>query len=93
VSEVANEETVSELAELFKQSFPDARCLRCGSEDFYVLPSARQAFLMGEPEPVAKWLGVVTLACARCGYVEQHLSAQLRKAIRPIENVKPVDSP
>lgn len=93
MSEEPGGETVSELGALFKESFPDARCLRCGSEDFYILPSARQAFIMGEPDPAPKWLGVVTLACARCGYVEQHLSAQLRQAVRPIEYVKPVDSP
>ncbi len=76
---------IDELAELFKESFPDVRCLRCGNGDFYILPAARQTFMMGEPAPAPKLLGVVTLACTRCGYIEQHLSDQLREASKPIE--------
>ncbi len=82
-------ETVSELKELFTQSFPEASCLRCGNGDFYILPASRQTFLMGEPTMTPKRLGGVTLACTRCGYVEQHLSAQLRHASRPISTTKP----
>ena len=91
--EAASGDTVSELAELFKESFPNAHCLRCGNADFYILPASRQAFMMGEPTLAPKLLEVVTLACTQCGYVEQHLSAQLREARRPIETEKPADSP
>ena len=91
--EAASGDTVSELAELFKESFPDAHCLRCGNADFYILPASRQAFMMGEPGSAPRLLEVVTLACTRCGYVEQHLSAQLRAAERPIEDAKPAGSP
>jgi hypothetical protein len=47
VSDQAGE--VTGLAELFKESFPDVRCLRCGHGDFYILPASRQTFMMGDP--------------------------------------------
>ena len=76
---------VESLAELFKQSFPDVRCLRCGHGDFYILPASRQTFMMGEPALRPTLLPVVTLACTRCGHIEQHLSEQLRNAPKPID--------
>ena len=80
---------IDELAELFKESLPDVRCLRCGHGDFYILPAARQTFMMGDPALSPALLPVITLACTRCGHIEQHLSEQLRKASKPIEVEKP----
>jgi len=89
VSEEVNAEFVDGLAELFRQSFPDVRCLRCGYADFYILPSERQTFIMGEKEARPTYLPVITLACIRCGHLEQHLSDPLRDAAKPIEIEKP----
>ena len=76
---------VGGLAELFKESFPDIHCLRCGHGDFYILPSSRQTFMMGEAALSPTLLPVITLACTRCGHIEQHLSDPLREASKPIE--------
>ena len=76
---------VNDLAELFKKSFPDVRCLRCGHGDFFILPASRQTFMMGEPALRPKLLPVITLACTRCGHIEQHLSEPLQDAAKPIE--------
>lgn len=92
MSEEADSGKIDELAELFKESFPDAHCIRCGNGDFYILPAARQKFMMGEPALAPRLLGVVALACTRCGCVEQHLSDQLREAAKPIEYAKPAGS-
>jgi predicted nucleic-acid-binding Zn-ribbon protein len=74
---------VDDLAELFRESFPDVHCLRCGHGEFYILPAIRQTFLMGE-SPAPRLLPVITLACTRCGHIEQHLSDRLREASKPI---------
>ncbi len=92
MSEQPQEGKVDELAELFKESFPDIRCLRCGHSDFYILPATRQTFMMGEHALSPKLLPVITLACTRCGRIEQHLSDQLRDAAKPIEFEKPTAS-
>ena len=76
---------VDTLAELFKESFPDVHCLRCGCGDFYILPATRQTFMVGDPAIAPTLLPVMTLACARCGHIEQHLSDQLRDAAKPIK--------
>jgi Zn ribbon nucleic-acid-binding protein len=85
VSEEDSAEFVDGLAELFKQSFPDVHCLRCGYGDFYILPSERQTFIIGDKEARPTYLPVITLACIRCGHIEQHLSGPLRDASKPIE--------
>ena len=85
MSEEDSAEFVDGLAELFKQSFPDVHCLRCGYGDFYILPSERQTFIMGDKEARPTYLPVITLACIRCGHIEQHLSGPLRDASKPIE--------
>jgi len=56
VSELPNAEKVDDLAELFKESFPDIHCLRCGYSSFYILPATRQTFMMGDPALAPKLL-------------------------------------
>ena len=84
MSELPNSEKVDDLAELFKESFPDIHCLRCGYNSFYILPATRQTFMMGDPALAPKLLPVITLACTRCGHIEQHLTETLRGRSRPI---------
>ena len=59
---------------LVRDSFPEIACLRCKGHDFDVFPNVTD--LSG--------LGVVTLACSRCGFIEQHLIGTLRTASKPI---------
>ena len=47
MSEPIEKGEIADLAELFIRSFPDMHCLPCGGGDVYILPSARQAFVMG----------------------------------------------
>jgi predicted nucleic-acid-binding Zn-ribbon protein len=72
------------LGELFRKSFPDVGCLRCGNSDFYVLPATREGFWT-QYASRPTFLEVVTLACTRCGHIERHLTEQLEKAAKPIE--------
>jgi hypothetical protein len=84
MSEEAASGEVDRLGELFRKSFPDVGCLRCGNEEFFILPATREGFwtqLASRPT----FLQVVTLACTRCGYIERHLTEQLERASKPIE--------
>jgi predicted nucleic-acid-binding Zn-ribbon protein len=57
--------------------------LRCGNEEFYLLPATREGFwteLASRPH----FLQVTALACTRCGYIERHLTDTLEKAEKPI---------
>jgi len=82
-----------ELAGLMKASFPDIRCLRCGHDKFYLFPEASNS-IGADPRAVHNWLAegpltdkdypVTTLACVRCGHIEQHLTGLLRRAEKPI---------
>ncbi len=85
MTDAAEDAQTDALAELFKQSFTEHHCLRCGHGEFYILPSERQTFLMGQATPQPRLLPVMTLACTRCGYIEQHLSEPLRSAAKPID--------
>ncbi|MGD1038363.1 MAG: hypothetical protein ABR878_14535 [Roseiarcus sp.] len=85
MSEEASAEDVDDLVGLFKKSFPDIHCLRCGYQSFYILPATRQTFMMGDPALSPTLLPVITLACRRCGHIEQHLSEQLSDKPIPIE--------
>jgi hypothetical protein len=76
--------SVDELDKLFKESFPDIRCLRCGNDEFYILPSARQVIVLPEGPAREAIIPVMTVACTRCGHVEQHLLGTLRDAAKPI---------
>jgi len=79
------------LAELVNTSFPELRCLRCGNDQFYVTddPSAASLkevrLLLGMPTVSDDPLGpIVTLACRRCGHIEQHLTDLLQQAKKPL---------
>jgi ribosomal protein L37E len=67
-----------EYVNLVSRSFPEISCLRCGHQDFSILPNIND--LSG--------LHVVTIACMRCGHVEQHLAGTLRQALR--EGLTPI---
>ena len=62
------------LSALVQASFPHIRCLRCGDDKLYLMP---------DPSGPSG-LGAVTLACVRCGHVEQHLLDILESASKPI---------
>ena len=76
---------LDELEALFKESFPDVRCLRCDNDEFYMLPSARQLIVMPDGPSSEASYPVMTVACTRCGHLEQHLIRTLRDAPKPIE--------
>jgi len=88
----AASEQLDELAKLFKESFPDVHCLRCDNDEFYILPSARQTIVLPDGPPSEAALPVMTLACTRCGHIEQHLIRMLREASKPIEVERPAES-
>ena len=79
-----------ELASLVRATFPDIRCLRCGFDTMYIVSDRQSGFpgansvdaiagpLLDPEHPF------VVLACARCGYVEHHVTGILRKADKPI---------
>ena len=75
------------LRELFRESFPDVGCLRCGNGEFYILPATREGFWTQQASR-PMFLQVVTLACTRCGHIERHLTEQLEKTAKPIEITK-----
>jgi len=78
---------VDRLGKLFRTSFPDVGCLRCGNGDFFILPATREGFWTQQASrPI--FLQVVTLACTRCGHIERHLTEQLEQAAKPIEIIK-----
>ena len=75
------------LGELFHKFFPNVGCLRCGNEDFYILPATREGFQLDanvalDPPFFRGHIGIPT----RCGHIERHLTEQLRKTpTKPIE--------
>jgi hypothetical protein len=73
-----------DLAGLVKASFPDLRCLRCGHDQFYLADQGIDGFLLLQSIVDDPLKPVVTLACTRCGHLEQHLTGLLRKASKPI---------
>ena len=73
-----------ELAGLVKSSFPDLRCLRCGHDQFYLADQGIDGFLLLHSIINDPLKPVVTLACTRCGHLEQHLTGLLRQANKPI---------
>jgi hypothetical protein len=87
MSEVCDADNVERLGDLFRRSFPDVGCLRCGHGEFFILPATREEFwaeLVSKPT----FLRVVTLACTRCAHIERHLTEQLEQASKPIEIIK-----
>jgi predicted nucleic-acid-binding Zn-ribbon protein len=88
-----------ELAELVDASFPNLKCLRCGYEKFFLASDVHALAAKGGQnklsvlalqsmlaDPVHAQSPVVTLACQRCGHIEQHLTGMLTKAAKPIPN-------
>ncbi len=73
-----------ELADLVKASFPELRCLRCGHDQFYLADQGIDGFLLLHSVVNDPLKPVVTLACTRCGHLEQHLKGLLRQAHKPI---------
>ncbi len=76
-----------ELAGLMKASFPEISCLRCGFDRFYVLPDAPAPRLADGPLTDSRH-PVLSLACVRCGHIEQHLTGVLRSASKPIAETR-----
>ena len=70
-----------ELAGLVKASFPDLTCLRCGNDRFYLLTDPDRP---GMPADGGRPVAVLTLACTRCGFLENHLAEALRHSAKPI---------
>ena len=68
----------NEHVDLVSKSFPEIRCIRCGYEDFYIMPN------VAGPSGLA----VVTLACKRCGHLDQHLISVLRESPKPVPGSK-----
>jgi predicted nucleic-acid-binding Zn-ribbon protein len=83
---------LEELDKLFKESFPDIRCLRCENDEFYILPSSRQPIVSPDGVAATTTIPVMTVACTRCGHIEQHLIPTLRDAAKPIELNGPMAS-
>ena len=89
-------EYVDQIAGLVKASFPDIRCLRCGHGELYVVSDE----LSGLPGHVSPQLlespltnrqhPFLTLACTRCGHVENFLTGIMERAQKPI-TPEPVD--
>ena len=88
MAEEAGQGDVDHLGKLFRLSFPDVGCLRCGNGDFFILPATREGF-WAQQASRPTFLQVVTLACTRCGHIERHLTEQLEQASKPI----PIDAP
>jgi ribosomal protein L37E len=91
VNDEASTPKLDDLVNRFKASFPDIRCLRCGYQSFVVFPATQQQFLVNDLARAPKLLPMVTMACARCGHIEQHLSENLGTTPIPIELAKPTE--
>ena len=61
--------------ELLQRAFPDIQCLRCGSDEFALLPRSLS---------YGTFLPVVTMACVKCGHLEQHLLKMMNETTLPI---------
>jgi ribosomal protein L37E len=85
VNELPGADKFDDLVGLVKESFPDIHCLRCGYTSFHILRPTQQSSVLGEAAVEPILLPVVTLACRRCGHIEQHLSDKLQNRPIPIE--------
>ncbi len=72
-------ENFDELVGLLDASFPDIRCLRCGFDKFYMLDGPHLNLPSGPLTDLQR--PVMRLACARCGYLEDHLTGVLRDSL------------
>jgi ribosomal protein L37E len=82
-------DALTELANIVDACFPDLKCLRCGSESFFVagpvphsLPSAAVG---GERKNRSRFAKVeiesADLICQRCGMIERHSLEILRRRL------------
>ncbi|HEY0439715.1 MAG TPA: hypothetical protein VGD36_06530 [Xanthobacteraceae bacterium] len=91
----------TDLAELVHNSFPDIRCLRCGHDRFFLAADVNALAAEGGgnrrsvlalqsaiADPKHARNPIVTLACLRCGHIEQHLTGMLTKAEKPISKAE-----
>ncbi len=83
-------EYFEELRGLVKASFPDIRCLRCGHDELYLisndlsgLPGYISAQILESPITNRRH-PFLTLACTRCGHVENFLTGIMERAEKPI---------
>jgi predicted nucleic-acid-binding Zn-ribbon protein len=63
-----------ELTTLIDTAFPNMLCVRCSHSEFYLMPS----------QPTGPMPETVSVACRRCGFIEQHLVGLLQQANKPI---------
>ncbi|WP_126401863.1 hypothetical protein [Blastochloris tepida] len=91
MSQVEEKSVFDDLSALIKESFPDLRCLRCGHDKFYLLEEniylAKQDGSLFRKEInifKAERPSITTLACARCGHLESHMTEILVSAPKPI---------
>ena len=80
------------LRELVRDAFPDLRCLRCGSDDFYLKGMLDNLgtgqFVQGKPQsPDRDYESVLRLVCQRCGFVEHHSVQILQESDKPIRKL------
>lgn len=72
------DKTVELVTGWLETAFPERRCPKCNHKKFFIvdptgmLPSGPLTF---EPWPIAK------IACARCGFVEEHLTGLLKSTL------------
>jgi ribosomal protein L37E len=67
-----------EYIQLVRACFPEIQCLRCGDDEFLIFPNITGPSGLNSNTN----LGAVTLACSRCGHLEQHLLGRLRTAVK-----------
>ncbi|BBU60085.1 hypothetical protein MSC49_00200 [Methylosinus sp. C49] len=73
-----------DMAKAVDVAFPKLRCLRCGSESFYLIAS--RIFEAAQRPSLGAFNGdAVDLVCQRCGMIERHLWKILRDAAKPID--------
>jgi hypothetical protein len=85
---LVEDDKLDELVDVVNQAFPNLSCLRCSSEQFYLVRSQsviRQGLVKfpGDDHPKAN-LDIVELICTRCGHIEKHEITILKKASKPI---------
>jgi predicted nucleic-acid-binding Zn-ribbon protein len=77
------------LRDLVREAFPDLRCLRCGSDDFFLKGMLDNLgtgeFIEGKPlSSTQDYEQALRLVCQRCGFVEHHSVQVLQDAAKPI---------
>lgn len=85
VLEAREADALVDMAKAVDVAFPKLKCLRCGSESFYLIGPSR--FFKATQHPsFGEFDGeVVDLVCQRCGMIERHLWKILRDAAKPID--------